>query len=174
METDRIKSRKAPYHPSHAVIYSQAHRSYSSVIRLSLYCCIFLSSFDLLRLLAAFSVLERVELSLVSVRQISGSIVRRRPSVNVVREIFVDGVMFCAPSQLAFLTHCWTWPRESSHQQATFHGLLPAEQKHVAYLCWSFMPNNTSIWYYLDAMRDSCDGGTTCKHQCSSIKSCLH
>lgn len=123
---------QAAYHPLHAVAYAQAHRSYSNVATLALHHCAFLSSSDLLRLLASFTALEQVFLSSVSVVHVSDSVVRQgRPSASPIRLMTVDEN--CTPPRLSFLTYCWTWPRKPPNDQAPpFHGLLPAEQRLVA------------------------------------------
>lgn len=154
--------RDAAYHPSHAVIYAQVHRSYPSVVTLVLHDCNFLSSSDLLRLLASFSALERVYLSSVSVARVTDSVVRRgRPSANLIQAISAD--RDCVPPGLPIVTHCWTWPRKpSNHQAPVFHGLLLAEQRLVA--CVYELVTKSSTWYRLDAMDSD---GRTCEQHVS-------
>ena len=55
------------YHPSHAQVHLRAHSALFNVSRLDLWYCDFLSSLDLLRLLAAFPNLVRVDLGCVKV-----------------------------------------------------------------------------------------------------------
>lgn len=150
----------APYHPTHAAIYVQLHRSYSNVISLSLWKCAFLSSPDLLRLLAAFSALQRVYLKTVSVTHVSGSVVRRaRPFATPIRYIYADED--CTPPDLPFATHCWTWSyRPPNHHVPSFHGLHPAEQQLVARASGLAKQLERAAYYTLDATDK--DGGT-CK-----------
>ena len=115
------------YHPSHALVYSHIHRSFSNVISFDLWHSTFLSSSDLLRLLASFPALERVRLFGVSVLHTSVSLARPRCQVGSrLQFILVDE--HCDLSRLPFVTQCWTWPRRSPSDRTFFASeLLHAE-----------------------------------------------
>ena len=145
--SDRKEDRiEAAYHPSHATVCAQVHRSYSNVVVLNLRHCNFLSSLDLLRLLAAFSALERVSLRGVSVSHVSEA-AWRCSSAGPLQSIAVNNE--CTPSQLPFLTHYLTGPHARSHdERPAFHGLTSAERQLVARICRLFASIRSADYHF--------------------------
>ena len=141
----------AAYHPAHAIIYTQLHRSYTGVIKLHLQYCSFLSSTDLLRLLASISTLERVDLCAVSVIHVSEAIVRP-PRKSLLRRVAVSA---CTPVHLPFVTCSWTWPRMTLDHPFR----LPAGQRQLMNSASRLMPSN-DIVYFFDPMDED---GRSCK-----------
>ena len=99
---------RAPYHPSHALVYSQVHSVFTNVIHFDLQYCHFLSPVDLMRLLASFPNLVHVTLFSVSFSSMALKSTFARPKASRIRRI-------CArhhsnvPELVAALAHCFTW-----------------------------------------------------------------
>ena len=148
----------AGYHPRHAIIYSQLHRTYSRVVALDLCNCRFHSSSDLMRLLASFPTLEQTTLARIIIAHVSQSVVQpRRSSTSLLWSI--KAYHMCDPLDLRFVTQCWTWPhRPCTRPEPVFHGLHLAEQRSAAHVIK--LVGLPDPHYHLDIMGCSC---VTCK-----------
>ena len=141
-----------PYHPSHVVVFTQLHRSYSGVTFLNLSRCTFFSSSDLLRILTSMSALEEVFLRGVVVAHVSDTVIQRgRPFTSPIKSIYADDK--CSPSGLPFVSRCWTWPCNlSSYQELLQNGLFEDEARRQ-----SRSGDSPGGSYYVDRIGATCE-----------------
>ena len=116
------------YHPSQAMIKSQCHHSFRSVVSLRLLRCRFLSSVDLLRLLASLPSLVQAHL-----QQTSVSTVSRIPFTWPGHRASRLQKISAHNPPLPFLVHCLTGVHNfPAIQVPPFLGLSATERLHVA------------------------------------------
>lgn len=147
---EKNRSIATVYHPSHASIYTQLHRSFSNVARLELDHYHFHSSLDLLHLLTSFPVLVRADLWNITVAHVSQAMFvrpgRRGSQTSRLRDILVY-----SPGHVPFVAQCLTGPHVPPQRHVPqFRGLSRSERLLVLRLGEQVMSGSTQ--YHINAM----------------------